>query len=173
MLSLICVWIYDWVNNREAGDLKRHRGHYDVNVIVAVLGIHAGTGMTSIVQCSYLIIFYSNYSVLLARMYAVGFHVCPLFPSINRYAGIRRLCLEILLLTFYPQDIWTGITTCTSFFRNTCMTFNHSQINRYYVIVRSTSRDKSGVAKAAFEIGIVNVGRVVFCIIAYRSFQFI
>ena len=22
----------DWVNNREAGDLRRHRGHYDVNV---------------------------------------------------------------------------------------------------------------------------------------------
>ena len=22
-----------WVNNREAGDLRRHRGHYDVNVM--------------------------------------------------------------------------------------------------------------------------------------------
>ena len=29
----ICVWINDWVNNREAGDLRRHRGHYDVNVM--------------------------------------------------------------------------------------------------------------------------------------------
>ena len=27
MFSLICVWINDWVNNREAGDLRRHRGH--------------------------------------------------------------------------------------------------------------------------------------------------
>ena len=27
-------WINDWVNNREAGDLRRHRGHYDVNVII-------------------------------------------------------------------------------------------------------------------------------------------
>ena len=33
MFSLICVWINDWVNNREAGDLRRHRGHYDVNVM--------------------------------------------------------------------------------------------------------------------------------------------
>ena len=24
-LSLICAWINDWVNNRETGDLKRHR----------------------------------------------------------------------------------------------------------------------------------------------------
>ena len=27
------VWIKDWVNNRETGDLRRHRGHYDVNVM--------------------------------------------------------------------------------------------------------------------------------------------
>ena len=33
MFSLICVWINVWVNNREAGDLRRHRGHYDVNVM--------------------------------------------------------------------------------------------------------------------------------------------
>ena len=35
MFSLICVWINGWVNNREAGDLRRHRGHYDVNVMCA------------------------------------------------------------------------------------------------------------------------------------------
>ena len=33
MFPLICVWINDWVNNHEAGDLRRHRGHYDVNVM--------------------------------------------------------------------------------------------------------------------------------------------
>ena len=33
MFSLICVWINGWVNNREAGDLRRHRGHYDVSVM--------------------------------------------------------------------------------------------------------------------------------------------
>ena len=32
MFSLICVWINDWVNNREAGDLRRYRAHYDVIV---------------------------------------------------------------------------------------------------------------------------------------------
>ena len=35
MFSLICVWINDWVNNREAGDLRRHRAHYDVIVMYA------------------------------------------------------------------------------------------------------------------------------------------
>ena len=33
MFSLICARINDWVNNREAGDLRRHRGLYDVNVM--------------------------------------------------------------------------------------------------------------------------------------------
>ena len=33
MFSLICARINDWVNNREAGDLRRHGGHYGVNVM--------------------------------------------------------------------------------------------------------------------------------------------
>ena len=33
MFSLICVWINGWINNREAGDLRRHRAHYDVIVM--------------------------------------------------------------------------------------------------------------------------------------------
>ena len=30
MFSMICVWINGWENNREAGDLRRYRAHYDV-----------------------------------------------------------------------------------------------------------------------------------------------
>ena len=33
MFSLICSLINGWVNNHEAGDLRRHRAHYDVIVI--------------------------------------------------------------------------------------------------------------------------------------------
>ena len=33
MFSLICVWINGWVNNREAGDLRRYRVHYNVTVM--------------------------------------------------------------------------------------------------------------------------------------------
>ena len=36
MLSFICAWINDWVNNREASDLRCHRAYYDV--IVMILG---------------------------------------------------------------------------------------------------------------------------------------
>ena len=33
MFSLIFSWINGWVNYREAGDLIRHRAHYDVTVM--------------------------------------------------------------------------------------------------------------------------------------------
>ena len=34
MFSLIWAWMNGWVNNREAGDLIRHRAHYDVTLMV-------------------------------------------------------------------------------------------------------------------------------------------
>ena len=37
MLSLICAWMNRWVNNREAGDLKRYRAHYDVIVMIKLV----------------------------------------------------------------------------------------------------------------------------------------
>ena len=33
MFTLICAWINGWVNNREAGDLRRHRAHFDVSIM--------------------------------------------------------------------------------------------------------------------------------------------
>ena len=33
MFPLIGAWINDWVNNREAGDMIRHRAHYDVTIM--------------------------------------------------------------------------------------------------------------------------------------------
>ena len=32
-VSLIRVWMNGWVNNRESGDLRRYRAHYDVSVM--------------------------------------------------------------------------------------------------------------------------------------------
>ena len=35
IFSLICARTYGWVNNGEAGDLRRHRAHYDVIVMMS------------------------------------------------------------------------------------------------------------------------------------------
>ena len=38
VFSLICVWINGWENNREAGDLRRYRAHYDITVMLSTPG---------------------------------------------------------------------------------------------------------------------------------------
>ena len=37
MFSLIWAWMNDWVNNREAGDLRRHFAHYDDTLMVDII----------------------------------------------------------------------------------------------------------------------------------------
>ena len=34
VFSLICAWTNGWANNRDAGDLRCHRAHYDFTVII-------------------------------------------------------------------------------------------------------------------------------------------
>ena len=40
MFSLNCVWINSQINNREAGDLRRDRAHYDVIVMMKPRPLH-------------------------------------------------------------------------------------------------------------------------------------
>ena len=50
VFSLICVWINDWVNNREACDLRRYRAQYGVTVMWFVASLDTRTYAQ--VQCS-------------------------------------------------------------------------------------------------------------------------
>ena len=47
IFSLICAWINDWVNNREAGDLRRYRAHYDVIVMRELSSWSSGQAIES------------------------------------------------------------------------------------------------------------------------------
>ena len=85
MFSLICFWINDWVNNLEAGDLRRYRLHYDVIVmssqkwlkgclchffmnhaisilllITLLIVCHASTGQINDFQICFFFFFFSN-----------------------------------------------------------------------------------------------------------------
>ena len=40
IFSLICAWTNDWVNNRNASDLRRHRPHYDVTLMIFINSLH-------------------------------------------------------------------------------------------------------------------------------------
>ena len=44
MFSLVCAWTNGFVSNRDAGDLRRHRAHYDVTVMD--LGYRSSTETT-------------------------------------------------------------------------------------------------------------------------------
>ena len=82
MFSLICSWINDWVNNREAGDLRCHHVHYDVIVMCLPLSsldygvINPRMAVTKAPQISPLFIFLGIQTHMLdyqkSRLYFTG-----------------------------------------------------------------------------------------------------
>ena len=54
MFSLICVWINDWINNRQAGDLRRYRAHSDVIVMQRKWGQSFSRPITSTVYAMFI-----------------------------------------------------------------------------------------------------------------------
>ena len=59
MFSLIYVWINDWVNNREAGDLRRYRAHYDVIVM----------SLSNFISFYFKLIFQTHYQYMVKDSY--------------------------------------------------------------------------------------------------------
>ena len=51
MFSLICAWMNDWVNNREAVNLRPHRAHHDVTVMLSKFLYVSLYIMTNYLQC--------------------------------------------------------------------------------------------------------------------------
>ena len=43
MFSFICAWINGWVHNRDFGELRRHRAHYDVIAMLYVSNVYTST----------------------------------------------------------------------------------------------------------------------------------
>ena len=74
LFSLICAWLDGWVNNHEAGDLRRHHAHYDVIVILMVD------------QC--VLWFYLYYYVV--QDFACG---CPLAPQLQDIGRHSAVCV--------------------------------------------------------------------------------
>ena len=68
MFCLICAWIKGWVNNRKANDLRYHRAHYDVVVI-----IRSSTHFT----CRHLGHWWQHLNVFLGCDYTTMLNTCP------------------------------------------------------------------------------------------------
>ena len=77
MFSSICVWINGWVNNREAGDLRRYRVHYDVTLITLV-----HNQIMQETNCMYM---YSYFLVIVITVVIVIFVVDGMFFWLSFY----------------------------------------------------------------------------------------
>ena len=130
MFSLICVWIYGWVNNREAGDLRLHRGHYDVIVMQRVSWRSHCSSLRYLWMCHFVRLFFSirlawcDYPVFLNVIGPWGTSG-SIVPPLMWWLG--RLLFQIWFIvatngsftvvigtriTFYP-DVWFS-TCCNS-----------------------------------------------------------
>ena len=69
MFSLICVWIKGWENNRDAGDLRRYRAHYDVIVMIrfksCIRRLNAWSGWPFIIRVVYFQYIKTNLNIIL------------------------------------------------------------------------------------------------------------
>ena len=88
IFSLICAWINNWVNNREAGDLRRHRAHYDVTVVII--------GTATLVLCIYAKSLEPIWLNILRP-----WHICPHFQD-GIFKCIFLISLKISL-KFVPE----------------------------------------------------------------------
>ena len=104
MFTLICARINDWVNNREAGDLRRYRTHYDVIVMSlwpsdsylrqAIIWTNAGISLTKPLRI--------NCSDLLIEIHIFSFNetiVCEMAAILSRPQCVKWISFKP---RFYP-----------------------------------------------------------------------
>ena len=83
MFSLICAWINRWVNNREAGDLRRYRAHYDV-IVMSTYVYDNGPRVYNTCQELCTIIYICVYVYVFIHICIYSMFSCTIFISICR-----------------------------------------------------------------------------------------
>ena len=106
MFSLICAWINSWVNNGDAGNLKRHRAHYDVIVMCYFFHIWSCSiiaDFSPVIHILYIYTFYYTMDllrekfqwILLLYMKPISFQskasvVCSITAATSMYFYLRN-----------------------------------------------------------------------------------
>ena len=127
MFSLICVWINDWVNNREAGDLRRYRAHYDVIVMKSMLaskdflwvllnGWHLVSGIHNLSLKMYILrpspsciwCNYPNSDQILCRSFIFDDYENDINIFLN---NLVIICMGTMLIPGAPLIIWIKFYT--------------------------------------------------------------
>ena len=92
MFSLIYVWINGWVNNPEAGDLRRCRAHYDVIVMWA-----RAKQNKRLISCLY--------------MPRQRHHVSPIYSKSHKICA--RFCCDLYCYGYGIVVSWYTLSICT------------------------------------------------------------
>ena len=106
MFSLICAWTNNWVSNRDAGKLRRHRTDYYVTVI----GCSMCYIVSSALICGYRVVFLFMYSWIthqgLSTLAAILNATFNTYPSKSKFLLkqlINKLSHDLPRLTlFWP-----------------------------------------------------------------------
>ena len=102
MFCLICAWINDWINNREACDLRYHHAHYDITVMRMKYCIFQSKNNTMRTDCILILA-----HCLLTEWYVYrihfGYHMFNIFqkqaphsfPTWMSYEGVSFCMFEV------------------------------------------------------------------------------
>ena len=103
MFSLICAWINGWVNSRKAGDLRRHRAHYDVIVMIHWRqGLYSLSGRTSYRKISWSLDVASFEFKLVQSLWNVTGTSAAVLPK--RLSNFRAIQIQIRLFDIILQN---------------------------------------------------------------------
>ena len=125
MFSLICAWMYDWENNREAGDSRWHHAHNDV--VVMISGPNAGVAQRE--YWEWRLTFSFRYNVVLTTLCKLTNHYQIWLYSLNfsdAYASIK--------LAIRKMACSTGMHFCT-------ISIKVIHFPYYWSFVRGTTSD--------------------------------
>ena len=100
--SLICAWTNDRVHNEYAGDLKRHRVHYDVTVMVQDCSISGALAMEILQSCT-------KPSICVFKIVRVHYQTCYVSAEIQMpcWQNIRHLLHWKLLFGQPVEKMWS------------------------------------------------------------------
>ena len=119
MFSLICAWIYSSVNNREAGDLRRHCAHYGVIVVWAVYNwgvrnsVHA-----KIEQYKRLCLWCHVREITIKYFFRRRFFYSPpacIFNTLRPRQNARHFAYDIFECMFVNENAWISLKISLKF----------------------------------------------------------
>ena len=130
MFSSIWAWLNGWVNNREAGDLRRHRAHYDVIVMTAVNWVIMGSDDS--LPSTWCLEKYKQCSSIIAHWFIKFNSLCL---TVNTNQNIKDMFLIFTRGQFWPSGIVVAcVCVCVCVCLSVCLCVNH-------LLVRTITRD--------------------------------